>query len=225
MYKFFIIFFFSSLLLNASSNPKPYATLGDKIYDNAKNIKKLENLGDYYLYLDDIKKYLQEVKATKKLGYMLNDNSTLQSKKDYLEKLRELSKDNDYFMRMAETSFKSSIKNNDSLLFSQVINSNLIDTKKYKKEILDYYFTHSKDINSSGLIQKYLDEDKALQEAREKMHKKYKTKKMLEAEKIKRLREEDKRKHMELEERLNKVLEKKKKEIRKEQKMELIKSI
>jgi len=225
MYKLFIIFFFSTLLLSASDNPKAYASLGDKIYDNANNIKKLEDIGDYYLYIDDIEKYLQEVNATKELGYTLDKNSSIESKKIYLNKLRTLSHDNDYYSRMAETSFNSSLRNKDSALFSQVINSGLIDTKKYKKEILDYYFAHSEDINRSGVIQNYLDEDKALQEERERLRKKYKTKKMLEAEKIQRLREQDKIEQLQLEKKLNKAVEKKKIEIREEQKKELIKSI
>lgn len=224
MYKFLTLLFLSTLVFGASQNPKAYASLGDKIYNNTSNIKKLENIGDYYLYTDDIEKYLQEVNATKEFGYSLDKNSSVESRKRYLNKLRALSKDNDYYSRMAVTSFKSSMKKEDSALFSQIINSGLINTQKYKKEILDYYFAHSKDINATGVVQKYLDENRALQE-RDRLKKKYKTKQMLEAEKIQRLREEDRERHMQLEKRLNQELEKKKLEIRQEQKKELIKSI
>ncbi len=224
MYKIFVLpFIFVTLLY--SSNPKAYATLGDKIYNNVANIKKLTTIGDYYLYVDEINDYLKRVQAAKEEGLLLDENSPVQKKKNYLKKLRELSKENDYYSRMAQTSLEASMENGDSLLFSKIINSGLIDTKIYKKEILDYYFAHSKDINTTGVIQSYLDESEALKRKREAMYKRNMSKKLREEEKIKRLRARDKARQLELEKKLDKAVEKKKKEIRKEQKEELIKSI
>jgi len=224
MYKLFILpFVFVTLLYCA--NPKAYATLGDKIYNNVTNIKKLTTIGDYYLYVDDINDYLKRVREAKQEGLALTDNSPLKAKKDYLNKLRKLSKENDYYTRLAQTSLESSMANGDSLLFSKIINSGLIDTKAHKKEILDYYFAHSKDINASGVIQSYLDESEALKRKRESMYKRRMSKKLREEQKIKRLRERDKERQLELEKKLDKEVQKKKLEIRKEQKEELIKSI
>ena len=101
----------------------------------------------------------------------------------------------------------------------------MIDTKAHKKEILNYYFAHSKDINASGVIQTYLDESEALKRKREAMYKRNMSKKLREEQKIKRLRARDKEHQLELEKKLDQAVEKKKKEIRKEQKEELIKSI
>ena len=224
MFKLFILLFtFTTLLFSA--NPKPYATLGNKIYDNANNIKKLTTIGDYYLYVDKINNYFVKVNLAKQLGFSLDKNSTPKEKREYLQTLRKLSKDNDYYIRMVHNSFETSMQNGDSLLFNRIINSGLIDTKANKKRILDYYFAHSKDINSSGVIQSYLDEDEALRRKHEAMKRKRLSKKMLEEQKIKRLRERDKARQIGLEKKLNEALEKKKREIREEQREELIKSL
>ena len=224
MYRFLILFFLCFSFAHAL-NPKAYARLGDTIYNNANNIKNLISIGDYYLYVDDINKYLQSVNAAKQEGLLLDANSSPQEKKRYLSKLRKLSAMNDYYVRMAETSLENSIANQDSLLFSKIINTGLIDTKRYKKEILDYYFKHTKEVEPTGVIKMFLDESKALQRKREALERKNRSKQLHEQEKIKRLRERDKKRQLELENKLDKAVEKKKMEIRKEQKAELIKSI
>jgi len=224
MYRFLILFFLCFSLAHAV-NPKAYASLGDKIYSNAQNIKSLTTIGDYYLYVDDINNYLQRVNIAKQEGLMLDINSSLKEKKEYLSKLRKLSLLNDYYVRMAETSFENAIANQDSLLFSKIINTGLIDIKKHKKEILNYYFTHSKEVETTGIIKTFLDESSALQRKREALERKNRSKKLHEQEKIKRLRQRDKKRQLELENKLDQAVEKKKMEIREEQKAELIKSI
>ena len=224
MFKLFILFFtFITLLFSA--NPKPYATLGNKIYDNANNIKKLTTIGDYYLYIDKINNYLLKVNVVKQLGFSLDANSPIKVRKKYLQNLRQLAKENDYYIRMANISLDNSIQNRDSLLFSKIINSGLIDTKTNKKRILDYYFAHANDINTSGVIQFYLDENAAIKRKHDAMQRKCLSKKMREEQKVKRLREEDKARQTALVNRLDRALQKRKREIRKEQKEELLKSI
>ena len=224
MFKLFILLFtFTTLLFSA--NPKVYESLGNQIYNNTDNIKKLTTIGDYYLYVDEINSYLLKVNAAKQLGFALDKNSAPKVRKAYLQTLRKLSKDNDYYTRMAQTSLETSIQNGDSLLFSKIINSGLIDTKANKKRILDYYFAHANDINTSGVIQSYLDEDEALKRKHDDMQSKRLSKKMREEQKIKRLRERDKARQTALENRLDRAVQKKKREIRKEQKEELLKSI
>jgi len=224
MYKIIILFFLSITFLYAS-NPIVYAVLGDKIYNNLDNIKKLTTIGDYYLYQDDINKYIVDVENAKAIGFSLDKDSSSKIRKEYLKQLRKLSLENDYYMRLAETSFKASIENGNSLLFKKIINSGLIDTKENKKVILDYYFAHQNDLNATGVIASYLQEDKDLKAKREAEAKKLITKKMREEQRIKRIRENDKLQQLKLEKQLDKAVEKKKIEIRKEQKQELIKSI
>ena len=224
MFKLFILLFTLTTLL-FSANPKPYATLGNKIYNNANNIKKLTTIGDYYLSVDNINSYLLKVNAAKQLGFALDANSPIKARKKYLQTLRKLSKENDYYTRMARTSLENSIQNGDSLLFSKIINSGLIDTKVNKKRILDYYFSHANDINTSGVIQSYLDENAAIKRKHDAMRHKRLSKKMREEQRIKRLRALDKARQTALENRLDRAVEKRKREIRKEQKEELLQSL
>jgi len=224
MYKLLLLFFtYVSLVYGA--NPKAYASLGNKIYDNVNNIQNLTKIGDYYLYVDEINDYIRRVRIAKEKGFQLEKESSLQERNNYLKTLRKLAQDNDYYTRMAKTSLENAIKNGDSLLFSKIINSGLIDTKANKKRILDYYFAHKKDINATGIIQHYLDEDRALQRAQEEKNRLKLSKAQREALKIKRLRLRDKKRQEALEKKLDAAVKEKKLEIREEQKKELLKSI
>jgi len=219
MYKLLLLTLLTTLLL--ANNPKPYAALGDIIYDNASKIQSLQDISIYELYKDDIDTYLKNVTDTKNEGFQLELGKAKISKRDYLKKLRKLSQTNDYFLRSINNNYKESMSHNDYELFSQMINSGLIDTSAHKKEIIDYYYEHEEDINASGVIENFLEEDAKLKALKEAQKKRYKTKKELEAEKIKRIRENDKRKQAALEKRLQEDVNHKKLEIREEQKKEL----
>lgn len=217
MNKIFIISILITLL-NAA-NPKPYAVLGDTIYNNVSKIKRLKELSAYKLYDDDINKYLLDVVNAKAIGYQVENNPT--KKMSYLTTLRKLSKKNDYYMRSIDTIYKSTLQQNDFKLFSEIINGHFIDTNAHKQEITDYYFLHQKDINSSGIIDKFLEEDAVLKARKEAERKCYKTKKQLQEEKIKRIRANDKANQERIEKELEKQLERKKLKIREEEKKEL----
>ncbi|QSZ40881.1 hypothetical protein GJV85_01715 [Sulfurimonas aquatica] len=220
MYKIIILTILVTLL-NAQ-NPKPYSALGDVIYDNVQKIDSLKKIKYYKVYIKDIKAYVKDVKKTKKIGFEIESGKSKNSNKEYLNKLRELSKRNDYFMRSAVTSYDNAVKNQDSTLFAQLINSGLIDTQSRKQEIIDYYFLHSEDINIEGVIQEFLDEDAKLKAKKEAEQKRYKTKKQREAAKIKRIRENDRAAQERLERELELELSRKKMKIREDQKLELV---
>jgi hypothetical protein len=219
MHKIFIIALLVTLL-NAQ-NPKVYAALGDVIYDNVDNIEKLKDINAYQSYINDIAEYVAEVRQAKEVGLLIESSANHQGKKSYLSTLRRLSKKNDFFIRSVQSNYKNAIDSNNSELFSQIVNSGLIDTNRNKEQILDYYFQHAEDINASGIIQKYLDEDAKLKAKRDAAAARYKTKKMREAEKIKRIRENDLEAQRALEKRLQEEVNKKKLEIRINQKREL----
>lgn len=221
MYKILIITLLTTLL-NASY-PKVYSALGDVIYENAEKIEKLEDIEIYSIYKVDIEKYVTEVNKTKEEGFTLESAADKEAQKAYLTSLRALSKQNDFFTRSAQSNYKNAIKEENSFLFSQLINTGLIDTQKHKEEIIDYYFKHAEDINASGVIQSYLDEDALLKEKKDAQSAKYKTKKMLEAEKIKRIRQNDIDAQKKLEKKLQDEVNKKKLQIRTDQKKELTK--
>ena len=216
MKKIIILAIFSISLF--AQNPRVYSALGDVIYDNSSNIENLKKLEIYDKYSLKIDKYISDVQSTKKQGYLIETGKRPELKKEYLETLRKLSKMNDYFIRSANGNYNTSIKNKDNKLFIGIVNSGLIDTKKNKKSILNYYNANNNDINSSGAIQNMIDED-YVKKTKRKYY--YKTKKQLHKSKIERIRESDKYKAEQLEKKLQKELELKKEEIRKEQEREL----
>jgi hypothetical protein len=175
-----------------SNNPKPYAALGNVIYDNVQKIDSLQKLKSYDLYKSDIAKYVKEVELAKKEGFEIEASKAKISKKDYLIKLRHLAKINDNYLRGIRDNYKASMNNNNYNLFSEIINCGLIDTNKNKNEIIDYYYKHQEDINASGVIEDFLNDDAKLKALKESQKIKYKTKKMLEEEKIKRIRDKEK---------------------------------
>ena len=222
---FLIITILSTLLLaqdiNLQKNPRVYAALGNVLYNNLPEIEKLKEIDTFSQYTSEINRYIRDLSKLKKKGFAIEAGNVTIDKKAYLNKLREFSKKNDYFVSLARNSFKKSLSDQDSKTFEKIINTGLIDTQRNKEKIIDYYFEHQEDINASGVIQSYLDEDAKLRAKREKKRRYYKTKKQLEAEKIKRIRANDKRKQEELEKKLDAEVTKKKKEIRAEQKKEL----
>lgn len=207
--------------LNANENPKVYSALGDVIYDNAPKVEKLKTIKIYEAKLVDIDTYMQSVEKLKEEGFALENGDTNIDKKVYLNTLRKLSKEYDQYIRNARKSFSESVKNEDSKTFEKIINTGLIDTTRNKDKIISYYFAHQEDVNASGVIQGYLDQDAKLRAEREAKRKYYKTKKQLEEEKIKRIRQTDKEEQAKLEKKLEEEVIKKKEDIIKEQKSEL----
>lgn len=220
MYKLLFLLFllFTSLYAN---NPRPYAALGDTIYNNVAIIKSLKKLDVYKVYKNDIDAYLAAVADAKELGFLIEQGKATDKKKEYLNRLRKLSKSNDYYLRSIRTVYDNALKEKNFKLFSAIINGHYIDTQKNKQEIIDYYFAHQEDINSSGVIDSFLEEDAALKARKEAQRKRYKTKKQLEEEKIKRIRERDRANQERIENELEKELEQKKLNIRETQKKEL----
>ena len=223
MYKLFLLSFFAIVLF--AQNPKVYSALGDVIYDNVDNIAKLSKIDEYKIYKQKIQKYVNQVKLTKMMGFSLENGDKSINPKEYLDKLRKLSAENDFFVRSVDASFHEALERNNSALFYQIINSGLLNTQRYKKSIIDYYFQHSQEISTEGLIQKYLDEDAKLKAKREAQKRRYKSRKELERERIRRIRERDKKAQEALEKKLDEKLKKKKEQIREYQKEELSKTI
>ena len=204
-------------------NPAVYSALGDVIYGNFQKIELLKEIEKYSKLKEKIDTYVKEVNSVKKIGYAIESGDKTLDKEEYLEKLRVLSKTNDYFQRTVIDSFKSSMIDEDNNLFSKTINSGLIDSDKYKSKILEYYFAHCADINATGVIQRYLDEDAKLKKKEAKSKRTRITKKQIQEAKIRRIREKDKLKQETLHKTLEEELIQKKKDIRKEQVEELAK--
>lgn len=218
--KSIIIMYLFTLALFAQ-NPKIYAALGDVIYNNVDKIADLKIIKEYKEYAKKIDEYTKDVNQTKKDGFCIETSKNCIDKKEYLNKLRTLSQTNDYFVRSVKRNFSTSMKKNNNLLFSNIINNGLLNTKKNKETIINYYYENIDDINATGVIQTFLDEDAQLKKSKDAQRKKYKTKKMLEEEKIDRIRKNDILKQEELEKKLQDEVKRKKIEIREDQQKSL----
>jgi len=218
--KSIIIMYLFTLALYAQ-NPKVYAALGDVIYNNVDKIANLTTIKEYKKYTTAIEKYVKDVKEAKEDGFCIESKKKCINKKEYLNELRKLSQTNDYFIRSVKRNFVTSMKENNNLLFSKIINNGLLNTQKNKKIIINYYYDNKDNINASGVIQAFLDKDAELKKLKDTQRKKYKTKKMLEEEKIKRIRKNDMLKQEKLEKKLQDEVERKKIEIREEQQKSL----
>jgi len=210
---------FATFLL--AGNPNVYSALGNDVYNNVDKITNLQNVKLYEKQILDIALYRSEVMQTKSYGYEIENGKGSIGKLEYLKYIRTLSKRSDNYIRGAKKHFKESIREENSQLFSQLVNTGIIDTVRYKDEIINYYMFHAEDINSSGVIQDMLDADELERKRRERKIKYYKSKKELQREKIKRIRENDKKKQAAIEHALQKEVERKKVEIRENQKREL----
>ncbi len=211
------------LLVVSNPNPDVYAALANVVYDNVANIEKLQEIPRYSKHIEKIQVYVDDVNETKKIGYSIEKGNNNISKDEYLTQIRSLSKRNDEFKREAVSSFKSSISYKDNEFFSQMINSGLLDTQKYKSEIMDYYLDNANQIDATGVIQGFLDEDELLKKQAEASKKVVVTKKQIQDAKIKRLRQNDKNKEEKIQQELESELNQKKDEILQEQRDNLSK--
>ncbi|QOY51679.1 hypothetical protein [Candidatus Sulfurimonas baltica] len=203
----------------SQENPTIYSTIGDIVYDNVVLIQKLKDVPEFSLLEDKIDKYVKEVQEAKIKGFAIESGDIKVDKIEYLKTLRYLFKKNNSYAREAEAKLKSSIKDGNNELFVFIINSGLINTEKHKKEILDYYFKHSEEIEESGVIKTLLDENK--NQDKMQSEKKGLTKKQIEDAKIKRLRKKDKAEQENLEKLLDDNVAQTKQEIRENQRKEL----
>ena len=207
-----------------AQNPKAFSALGDVIYNNVDKIERLKDIGEYDVYKDKIEKYVKDVKKAKKLGFLL-DKGESQEKMNYLRSLRKFSDINDFFVHSVNRNLKIAIKENNTQLFSKLLNTGLVDEKRYKKEIAKYYLKHADTIQKNKIIERCLNNSQSLRAKQAYKKRMLEQKRKRELEKIKRIREQDRLEQERLERQLNQEVKQKKEEIRKEQKKELSNTI
>lgn len=217
MKKVMILFLLATL--SFAKNPAPFAAISDDIYSNVELIGYLVRYSEYHADKEKIEKYVNNVKSAKEIGFKVESKDKDVDIKKYLQTLRELSKEYKNFVRKVYSSFFISMKDENSVLFSEMINSGLIDVRAHKGKIMSYYMKHQDEIAKEGVIQDYLDEDAALLE--QLKNNRALTKAQRDAAKVKRLRAKDKAENEARNKRLTKEVIKKKKEIRTHQKEEL----
>lgn len=218
MIKIVVLSLLATLVL--AQNPRAYSAIGNPIYDSAPKILNLKHIPQYKEFEVKIDNYYFDVDDVKDMGFEVDGNKRAKSK-EYLGRLRALIKTHDFFIKVAHGGYHSSIKDEDSQLFSDIINTGIIDTQKNKREIIRYYLKHTDEINPKGIIQQYLDEDEKLRREAQARRDAMPTKKSIQEAKIKRLQEKDRARKLAREKALEKELMQKKLDIRKNQKEEL----
>lgn len=200
-----------------ASNPKIYAALGDLIYNNEPKISKLAELQIYRANRETIENYSKEVQRVKEMGMLAEKSKDKKLQKEYLIRLRKLSKENDFFIRSANKNYEKALQTQQSEDFVGLVNSGLIETNARKEEILNYYYEHKEEIDLTGVLEEYVKEDKELKKKRDIKSVKKRTKEALAREKIERIRKNDLEAQKRLELRLQEELTEKKSAIRKDQ--------
>lgn len=200
-----------------ASNPKIYAALGDLIYNNEPKISKLAELQIYRANRETIENYSKEVQRVKEMGIVAEKSKDKKLQKEYLIRLRKLSKENDFFIRSANKNYEKALQTQQSEDFVGLVNSGLIETNARKEEILNYYYEHKEEIDLTGVLEEYVKEDKELKKKRDIKSVKKRTKEALAREKIERIRKNDLEAQKRLELRLQEELTEKKSAIRKDQ--------
>jgi len=213
------ILLFSTLLL--AKYPTIYSALGDEIYSNTYNIAKLKEVDKYLKDRDKIDRYIIEIDELRQEGLLAQKSSNKKDKTAYLKKLRNYSKINDFYKKNAYRDFKLSMKNRDNTLFSQIINSGMIDVEANRYAIMEYYKKNKDRLETRGVIERFLDEDRAEKIKKSRQKKSYMSKKRLKEEKIKRLKKNDLLKKEAIEKKLEEETKRKKIKIREEQEKNL----
>jgi len=211
MIKILVLLLLATLL---NANPKIYSALGDVIYNNVEMIRELKNISEFKEYESEIESYVESVYVAKKRGFSIESSSEDLEKKEYLNILRELSKKNDMFYRDVQNLYKQSIEKEDSKLWQKLINSGLIDTQRYKYEILEFYFAHSNELNEQGVVKEFLDRDKDLKTKNTKKNTSILLNEEAQENKIKSIREKDRLKQESTQKTLEEEQKKRKAEIK-----------
>ena len=204
-----------------ASNPTIFASLGDKIYDNAPKIKKLKAFKEYKPFISKIDEYVKEVEATKKLGFAIENGTHQNASRIYLKKLRELAKTNDFFVRSANAVFDQAYSTKDFELLMDILDTGLIDVDRNKERLLKLYEENMDRFEPRGVLKQLVDASALKKQTKHSKEYYERLRKMREQEKIRRLREKDKKRQEELQKRLEAELKKKKRKIQKEQIKEL----
>ena len=213
MFKLFLLSVISVFLF--AQNPSIYALLGDVIYNNANEIKELTKVSSFENEKKDIEDYIDKTEQVKQIGFLIDSGDGNYSNREYLKDLRELSKENDKFVRLVNSKFIDAIDNNDTSTFVQLIDLDIVQKEKSIEKVKSFIRAHEGDVNSTEYYLQYKD---ALQTEKIEQNKAQKTSNNEKMSQIERIREKDKKRQKALQEELEKMMKDKKKQIYKQQK-------
>lgn len=126
-----------------AANPVAYSGLGDVIYNG---MPKMAQLGDALAvssHHENIAKYLAKCEHAKEEGFALDRAAAgAMDKKDYLELLRSLHNEYEFYIRTANAALNRTIEENDYEAFSELVETGLIDIEKNSEQIISFYEMH-----------------------------------------------------------------------------------
>lgn len=128
-----------------AENPKPYASLGDQIYDDMESFSYLVDTGVLEDYRARVQKYLKKCEIIKVQGFALeNKKSDPEAGRAYLKRLRALNQEYEFYLNTARQMFDRSMQEKDYDTFSKLIKSGLIDIEPDIDHIIGFYRIYNK---------------------------------------------------------------------------------
>lgn len=125
--------------LMLSANPSIYAALGDAIYNTMPRVEQLADVKAMKYHRTNIVEYLQRCREAKEQGYTLQKQGTEEQMQAYLERLRYLNAEYEFYVRATQSALKRTIDEDDYAAFSELIKTGLIDIDKNSDRILKFY--------------------------------------------------------------------------------------
>lgn len=127
------------------ANPKLYSGLGDTIYDAMPKVSELAEVQAVAKHRNNIEAFLTKCSSTKEKGFVL-DKGTKDKKETqaYLERLRSLNSEYEFYVHTAEEALSRSIQDNDYGNFAALIRTGLIDIEDNSDRIVGFYELHKK---------------------------------------------------------------------------------
>ena len=215
-----IVFLLLFSTLAFASNPKVYSSLGDEIYDGLDNVMKLKSISGLEKGIKGLTKYKQDVLKAKEVGFNIQNNKSTVNKSSYLKTLRALGKKRELYVREVNSLLQKSMKSENSKDFNDLMQTGLIDAKKNRRDILNYYRDHKSEVTLSPSMKNLLDSERKSKKSRANSNAKN-SKQSLESKRVQRIRASDKREQEALEKTLQEESDKKKLEIRNNHRREL----
>jgi hypothetical protein len=151
-----------------AANPLAFSGLGNVIYDGMEKVAQLGDAQAVSSHHENIGKYLEKCERAKDEGYALDRRAPgAMDKKAYLELLRSLNNEYEFYVRTANVALNRTIEENNFAAFSELIKTDLIDIDKNSEQIISFYEMH----RNGGVLQEiddYIDFQKQLKELEQK---------------------------------------------------------
>jgi hypothetical protein len=183
------------------ANPVLYSGLGDPIYDGMPKLFELSEVAAVAEHKERIAAYLTRCRETKAEGFRLDAGAKKKGEiQAYLERLRDLDREYEHFVHIAQVAMQRSIERNDYKNFAALIGTGLIDIETQGDAVVGFYLEHNKQppVEEIDAYIAYRNEIRALKaQERAKRRARYESYKKRRIEQIRQRQEAKKEAHRE----------------------------